>query len=110
MSTLVWNRYCDYRYSAPEVGLFLDLSRVRFPPHFLRAIAIPVARAIAAMGAIEAGHKANCDEDRMVGHYWLRAPQLAPNPLIGAAIRTELAAIQNFSARLLQHRLSGHDG
>ena len=30
------------------------------------------------MEALEAGAIANADEKRMVGHYWLRAPELAP--------------------------------
>jgi glucose-6-phosphate isomerase len=34
--------------------------------------------AIAAMRALEAGALANPDEGRQVGHYWLRAPTLAP--------------------------------
>ncbi len=37
------------------------------------------------MAALEAGSIANADEGRRVGHYWLRAPDLAPDGL-GAAI------------------------
>ena len=33
------------------------------------------------MDALEKGAIANPDEDRMVGHYWLRAaPHMAPTP------------------------------
>ena len=35
--------------------------------------------ALAAMAALEAGSIANPDEDRAVGHYWLRSPDLAPD-------------------------------
>ena len=37
-------------------------------------------KAFAAMDALEAGAIANPDEKRMVGHYWLRDPTLAPTP------------------------------
>ena len=36
--------------------------------------------ALAAMTALESGSMANPDEQRMVGHYWLRTPELAPTP------------------------------
>ena len=40
-----------------------------------------LAPAILAMAAIEAGAIANASEGRAVGHYWLRAPGLAPGTL-----------------------------
>ena len=36
------------------------------------------------MDALEKGAIANPDENRMVGHYWLRDPELAPTPEIAA--------------------------
>ena len=39
-------------------------------------------RRYADMDALEKGAIANPDEKRMVGHYWLRAPELAPTPEI----------------------------
>ncbi|KAF0918446.1 hypothetical protein E2562_024231 [Oryza meyeriana var. granulata] len=38
------------------------------------------AYAFAAMGELEKGAITNPDEGRMVGHYWLRDPGLAPTP------------------------------
>ena len=35
--------------------------------------------ALAAMAALESGALANVDEQRQVGHYWLRSPDLAPD-------------------------------
>ena len=43
--------------------------------------------AFAAMRAIEAGSVANVDERRMVGHYWLRAPERAPAGLGAEIVR-----------------------
>ena len=42
--------------------------------------------AFEAMAALEAGAIANPDEQRQVGHYWLRAPELAPDPAAGEHI------------------------
>jgi glucose-6-phosphate isomerase len=56
--------------------------------------------AFAAMAELEKGSIANPDEQRMVGHYWLRAAQLAPSPAIAEAITTTLAAIKDFAAKV----------
>ena len=55
-------------------------------------------KAYAAMDALEKGAIANPDENRMVGHYWLRAPELAPDPAIAAEIRATVAAAKAFAA------------
>jgi glucose-6-phosphate isomerase len=57
-----------------------------------------MANAFDAMAALEKGEIANPDESRRVGHYWLRAPDLARDPAIGKAIRDTLAAIHAFAA------------
>jgi len=54
--------------------------------------------AFAAMTKLEAGAIANPDENRMVGHYWLRAPELAPTPAIRGEIEATLARIEAFAA------------
>ena len=46
------------------------------------------------MAAIEGGAIANGDEQRQVGHYWLRHPQLAPDPEVQAHIATEIDQIE----------------
>ena len=50
------------------------------------------------MTTLEAGAIANTDENRMVGHYWLRAPGLAPDPEIGQAIVQAIHEVQEFAA------------
>ncbi|MEZ5300346.1 MAG: hypothetical protein R3F11_06720 [Verrucomicrobiales bacterium] len=46
-------------------------------------------RAFDEMGDIVAGAKVNADEDRMVGHYWLRDADLAP-----AAEKAKIEAVR----------------
>lgn len=54
-------------------------------------------RALVAMRALEAGAIANPDEGRRVGHYWLRAPELAPDGL-GAEIHALWAQLRELAA------------
>ena len=62
-----------------DLGFSIDISRMDFAESFLRGMQAPVEGALADMSALERGAIANPDENRMVGHYWLRAPHLAPS-------------------------------
>jgi glucose-6-phosphate isomerase len=93
-----WNRYREYLCRAPDAGLVLDVSRMRFADGFLESMAPAMERAFDAMEALERGAIANPDEKRMVGHYWLRAPERAPSPQIAEQIRSTVAGIKAFAA------------
>ncbi len=57
---------------------------------------------------IEAGAIANPDEGRQVGHYWLRAPDLAPGPL-QHDIRAVLAECHAVAVRAHKERVDADD-
>jgi glucose-6-phosphate isomerase len=94
----LWNRHRQYLSRVAAIGLTLDVSRMRFDDGFLERMMPAMQHAFEAMDALEAGAIANPDEKRMVGHYWLRAPDLAPTPEIAAAIRKTTADIKAFAA------------
>lgn len=87
----LWNRYRTYLCSAPTLDLSLDISRMRFPEGFFEAMEPRMQSAYAAMDALEGGAIANPDENRMVGHYWLRSPDLAPTTELIVAIENALS-------------------
>jgi glucose-6-phosphate isomerase len=93
-----WQRHQRYLCRVPALGLSLDVSRIRFEEAFVERMRPALASAFAAMDALEKGAIANPDENRMVGHYWLRAPDLAPTPEIAAEIRKTIADIKAFAA------------
>src|SRR3954467_11961961 len=99
MSTpVLWRRFQQHLCQVPALGLTLDVSRIRFEDGFLDRMAAPMQRAFEAMDALEHGAIANPDENRMVGHYWLRAPDLAPTPEIATEIRKTIADVKAFTA------------
>jgi glucose-6-phosphate isomerase len=69
-----------------------------------------IQTAFDAMAKLEGGAIANPDEKRMVGHYWLRAPQLAPTPEITSEITTTLAAVKAFAAKVHSGEIAGPKG
>src|SRR5262245_15295142 len=96
----LWQRYQRHLCRVPALGLSLDISRMRFDDEFIERMTPPMRKAFEAMDALERGAIANPDEKRMVGHYWLRAPDLAPSPEIAAEIRKTVADIKSFAAGL----------
>jgi glucose-6-phosphate isomerase len=106
----LWNRYQEFYTEYPAIGLGLDISRVNFPDDFLAKMERPIQRAFIAMAALEKGDISNPDEKRMVGHYWLRNPALAPTPTIGSEIVSTLAEIKAFAADVHSGKLRGAGG
>jgi glucose-6-phosphate isomerase len=104
-STELWKRYQDHFCVVPGLGLSLDISRMRFTDDFLQRMESPMQRAFGAMTALEQGAVANPDEGRMVGHYWLRAPDLAPTAELAVEIRGTLEAVRMFAADVHQGRI-----
>ncbi len=98
----LWNRYQQHLCTCGNLGIALDISRIRFADDFFATMEPRIQDAYAAMATLESGVKVNPDEKddageqgRMVGHYWLRAPQLAPKRE-KKAIETTLAEIKKF--------------
>lgn len=75
----------------------LDISRMNFADDYIARMEPEIQRSYAAMDALESGAIANPDENRMVGHYWLRTPTLAPSTKISREIEDTLQAIQDFA-------------
>jgi glucose-6-phosphate isomerase len=97
-STKLWQRYQRYLCPIQSLGIALDISRMRFEDRLFEQMGPALRDAFEAMDSLERGAIANPDEKRMVGHYWLRAPDLAPRPEIAAQIRATLADIKSFAA------------
>lgn len=90
--------------------LFIDAHHMDLPADWTTQRADALAKAHAAMVAIEGGAVANADEQRMVGHYWLRDPERAPTPEIRTAIAGTLDRIRTFAADVHEGRVRGSSG
>ncbi|ELR97505.1 glucose-6-phosphate isomerase [Gloeocapsa sp. PCC 73106] len=97
----LWQRYQDLLYYHPGLDLYLDISRMRFEDELLDSLKPKFDKAFKDMEALEKGAIANPDENRMVGHYWLRDPDIAPGAEKPEIIAT-LEAIEEFAAKVHQ--------
>jgi glucose-6-phosphate isomerase len=105
-----WNRYKEYLFHDESLGFSLDISRMPFPGGFMDSMEAPMQRAFASMAALEKGAVANPSEKRMVGHYWLRAPLLAPTGEIATEINSAVASVKKFAARVHSGAITGPKG
>ena len=105
-----WNNYLSTLCSCPEIDCFLQYQHAGISATDLAKQRPLLTKALVEMTQLERGLIANPDEQRMVGHYWLRASSLAPTPQITRQIDQTLHAIHQFATQILQGKLTGSQG
>jgi glucose-6-phosphate isomerase len=105
-----WERYKKYLKYYPEIGLMVDISRMMFSDDYFDRMEPQMQKAYQNMEALEFGGIANTDENRMVGHYWLRAPELAPKREITRGIQKTLQDIKVFSKKIHRGKIKSQKG
>jgi len=93
---VLWQRYQERLYYHEGLGIYLDVSRMGFDEALEEGLAPKFEHAFRQMDALENGAIANPDENRRVGHYWLRDPDMAPDPAIREEIVATLDEIETF--------------
>jgi glucose-6-phosphate isomerase len=106
----LWERFQAYYTEYPKLGLALDLSRMNFSEAFISEMQPKLEKAFAEMADLEKGAIANRDENRMVGHYWLRNPALAPTPEIRKEIESTVSSIKVFAQDVHSGKVQGAGG
>jgi glucose-6-phosphate isomerase len=96
----MWERYKEHLTWHQEIGMMLDISGMNFPDDFFDVMEPSLVKVFRQMAELEDGALANPDEGRMVGHYWLRTPYLAPSREITEQIETTIAEIKAFAAKV----------
>lgn len=109
-SSSLWQRFQQYFLRHDDLGFSLDISRMKFGDDFFHTMRPRIDKAFAAMRELEAGGIANPDEQRMVGHYWLRDSALAPNAQLRADIEETNQRIKQFAADVHTGKIAAADG
>jgi glucose-6-phosphate isomerase len=110
MSSSLWNRFQNHFLRYDDLDFSIDISRMKFPEDFFGKMRGKIDKAFAAMRELEAGAIANPDENRMVGHYWLRNPALAPNAQLRADIEQTNQRIKQFAAGVHSGSITAANG
>ena len=109
-STQLWQRFRQYFLRYDELGFSLDISRMDFWADFFADTAMLADQACVEMKKLEAGAIANIDENRMVGHYWLRNAALAPSKDLQKMIEDAKASIVAFGADIHSGKIVSTSG
>lgn len=94
----LWRKYKEQLCHCPEIGLWLDISRMGVDNSFFSKMEPEIQKAFDAMSELEGGAIANPDENRMVGHYWLRNPAITPDANLRSEIENTVKNIESFVA------------
>ncbi|MGZ0654453.1 glucose-6-phosphate isomerase [Coraliomargarita sp. W4R53] len=105
-----WEKFTKHYLSIDELDFALDISRIDFGDNFFADMEPKMQSAFQSMAELEAGSIANPDEGRMVGHYWLRNAELAPQPELTAEIKACLAKIHTVAADVHSGKIAGAGG
>src|SRR5881398_3602229 len=106
----LWQRFQQYFLYYRDLGFSLDISRMKFPDDFFEKMRPNIDKAFTAMRALEAGAIANASEKRMVGHYWLRNPALAPTPEIRSEVEDTIRRIKAFAKDVHAGKITAENG
>ncbi len=109
MTNISLEHFQKYFYDNADLGVSVDISRLNFPDNFWEEMEPRFQDAFREMADLERGAIANADENRMVGHYWLRTPELAPGKW-GTVIRESVAEIKKFTQQIHQGKIAPERG
>ena len=105
-----WQTYNKSILRYPQFGFSLDLSLMEIEADFISGMTPKINKAFDDMKALEAGAIANPDENRRVGHYWLRNADLAAAPELREAITAPLADLKKFAAQVHSGEITSPSG
>src|SRR2546423_13234446 len=109
-SSSLWQRFQQYFLYYRNPAFSVDISRMKFPDDFFEKMRPKIDKSFASMRALEAGAISNPTEKRMVGHYWLRNPTLAPTPEIRTEIEETVKRIKTFAADIRGGKITAENG
>ena len=105
-----WQRFCELLWFHDDLGMWLDISRMHVNASDLEGLRPSFEQAFKAMADLEGGSIANADEQRQVGHYWLRSPQLAPDAAVKGHIASEIDQIEAFGKAVIRGEIKAPNG
>lgn len=92
-----WKTFKERLIFDPASGFTLDTSRLGYDDAYLQRMEPAMQAAFGEMEELEAGAVANSDEQRMVGHYWLRNPGRSPSIELSNAVVSTVEKIKAFA-------------
>ena len=91
-----WDKFCNYLWFDKKLNIWLDISKINFTSKEIKNLEDKFKDVFSSIKELENGAISNIDENRQVGHYWLRNPSISPSSKIGNEISADINAISGF--------------
>ena len=96
-----WDKFCNYLWFDKKLNIWLDISKINFTSKEIKNFEGKVIGVFSSIIELETGAISNIDENRQVGHYWLRNPSISPSSKIKEEISADINAISKFGKQIL---------
>ncbi len=96
-----WDKFCNYLWFDKKLNIWLDISKINFTSKEIKNLNDKFKDVFSSIKELENGAISNIDENRQVGHYWLRNPSISPSSKIGEEIRENINSISEFGKQIL---------
>ena len=73
-----WDKFCNYLWFDKKLNIWLDISKINFTNDNINNFEKKFIDVFSSIKDLENGAISNIDENRQVGHYWLRNPSISP--------------------------------
>ena len=104
-----WERFSNCLWFNDELNIWLDISKVNFNQNQFTDIKNKFKKVFKALDELENGAISNVNENRQVGHYWLRNSAISPNQKVRDNIDKEILNIKDFGQSILNGDLLNKD-
>ena len=105
-----WEKFSNYLWFNDELQIWLDISKVNFDLRDFQKLESKFKNVYSAIDELEKGAISNKDENRQVGHYWLRNASLSPTEKIKNIIETEILKINHFGNKIHNGIITNKNG
>ena len=95
------NKFCNYLWFDKKLNIWLDISKINFTSKEIKTLEKKFINVFSSIKKLENGAISNIDENRQVGHYWLRNPSISPSSKIEEEISADINAISEFGKQIL---------
>ena len=96
-----WDKFCNYLWFDKKLNIWLDISKINFTNEEIKNLEDKFIDVFSSIKELENGAISNIDENRQVGHYWLRNPSISPSSQIGDDISADINEISEFGKQIL---------
>ncbi|MBK16941.1 MAG: glucose-6-phosphate isomerase [Prochlorococcus sp. SP3034] len=105
-----WEKFSNYLWFDKDINIWLDISKVIFNDRDINEIKREFKNVFKATKDLEEGAISNIDENRQVGHYWLRNSNISPDIETKNTVNNDIKNVEEFSRQVINKSILNKKG